>query len=60
MLLVALLAVVTAVPRLHAQTVGATLTVLRGYVAVLRANGVPQSPAASGLALSVGDQVATL
>src|SRR5687768_8471071 len=39
---------------------GATLTVLRGTVAVLRADGSPLSPATSGLALGVGDQISTL
>lgn len=39
---------------------GATLTVLRGSVGVLRADGTPISPAASGLTLGQGDQVATL
>lgn len=48
-------------PAVRAQTaVGATLTVLRGSVGVLRADGTPISPAASGLMLGQGDQVATL
>ena len=45
---------------LFAQTSGATLTVLRGTVAVRRADGTPISPAVTGLVLSSGDQVATL
>ena len=47
-------------PSLYAQSAGATLTVLRGGAAVLRSDGTPLSPAASGLTLGVGDQVATL
>jgi hypothetical protein len=44
-----------------AQTAsGATLTVLRGSAAVLRADRTPLSPAASGLTLGPGDQIATL
>ncbi|MFN0074753.1 MAG: hypothetical protein ACKVVP_24995 [Chloroflexota bacterium] len=39
---------------------GATLTVLRGSVGVMQANGSPISPAPSGLSLGVGDQVSTL
>src|SRR4051812_15522813 len=39
---------------------GATLTVLRGRAAVLKSDGTALSPAASGLALGPGDQVATL
>src|SRR3954470_13295241 len=50
-----------AAPVVRAQTFfGATLTVLRGTAAVLRADGTPISPAASGLTLGPGDQVATL
>ena len=44
----------------HAQAFGATLTVLRGTVGVLRADGSPISPATSGLTLGAGDQVATV
>ena len=43
-----------------AQAVGATLTVLRGTVAVVRADGTAVSPAGTGLALGAGDRVATL
>lgn len=39
---------------------GATLTVLRGTVSVIRADGTAASPAASGLVLGVGDHVATV
>ena len=39
---------------------GATLTVLRGTVAVLRTDGTAISPAGSGLAMGVGDQIATV
>lgn len=49
-----------ALPVVRAQTVGATLTVLKGRVGVLKADGSPVSPATSGLALGVGDQVATI
>lgn len=42
------------------QRTGATLTVLRGTAAVLRADGTPLSPAPSGLVVGVGDQIATL
>jgi hypothetical protein len=46
---------------LFAQTtVGATLTVLRGTAAVLKADGTPLSPASSGSTVGVGDQVSTL
>src|SRR4051812_15380763 len=45
---------------LHAQAIGATLTVLRGTTAVQRADRTPLSPATSGLLLNIGDQVATL
>lgn len=38
----------------------ATLTVLRGQAAVLKADGSPISPASSGLAIGAGDQVASL
>src|SRR4051794_10282464 len=49
------------VPTVHAQQFfGATLTVLRGSAAVLRVDGTPISPAASGLTLAAGDQVATV
>lgn len=41
-------------------TTGASLTVLRGTAAVLKADGSPLSPAPSGLTLGVNDQVATL
>jgi hypothetical protein len=41
-------------------TTGASLTVLRGNAAVLKADGSPLSPAPSGLSLGVNDQVATL
>ncbi|MFN8522600.1 MAG: Calx-beta domain-containing protein [Chloroflexota bacterium] len=41
-------------------TGGATLTVLRGAVAVSHANGAVASPAATGLSLGAGDRVATL
>jgi hypothetical protein len=44
----------------YAQTVGATLTVLRGSAGVVRADGTPLSPAASGITLGRGDRVATL
>jgi hypothetical protein len=44
----------------HAQAFGATLTVLRGTVGVLRADGSPISPATSGLTLGAGDQIATV
>jgi hypothetical protein len=48
-------------PPVRAQVVvGASLTVLRGSVGVLRSDGTPISPAASGLALGPGDQIATL
>jgi hypothetical protein len=40
--------------------VGATLTVLRGSVGILRPDGVAISPAANGLTLGWGDRVATL
>src|SRR5262249_8331885 len=39
---------------------GATLTVLRGTVAVLKADGSPLASASSGTALGVGDQISTL
>jgi hypothetical protein len=39
---------------------GATLTVLRGTVGVVRGNGSAVQPASSGLVLSVGDRVATI
>lgn len=39
---------------------GATLTVLRGTVGVLRANQTAVQPASSGLTLGTGDRVATL
>ncbi|MFN0071580.1 MAG: Calx-beta domain-containing protein [Chloroflexota bacterium] len=39
---------------------GATLTVLRGTVAVLRADGTPLGAGRSGLPLGVGDQVSTM
>lgn len=42
------------------QGLTATLTVLRGTAAVLKSDGTPVSPAASGLAVSLGDQIATL
>jgi ferric-dicitrate binding protein FerR (iron transport regulator) len=41
-------------------TTGASLTVLRGTAAVLKADGSPLSPAPNGLRLDVNDQVATL
>jgi ferric-dicitrate binding protein FerR (iron transport regulator) len=45
----------------HAQlNTGASLTVLRGSAAVLKADGSPLSPAPTGLMLGVNDQVATL
>lgn len=48
-------------PSARAQTFfGATLTILRGTAAVLRADGTPISPAANGLTLAAGDQVATV
>src|SRR4051794_11799225 len=48
-------------PPASAQTFfGATLTVLRGSAAVLRSDGRPVSPAANGLTLAAGDQVATV
>lgn len=43
-----------------AQPAGATLTVLRGTVGVLQASGTAVQPAASGMTLGPGDQVATL
>src|SRR5262245_48242862 len=53
-------AIVQPLAAVRAQTaVGATLTVLRGNVGVLRSDGSPISPAASGLTLGPGDQVAT-
>jgi FecR protein len=58
-----MLAVLPYVPatRTFAQTaVGATLTVLRGTAAVLKADGTKLSPGSSGLATSVGDQIATV
>lgn len=62
--LVALLLVLTAFGQtesLLAQTAGrATLTVLRGSAAVLRADGTAISPATSGLVIGVGDQVSSL
>jgi hypothetical protein len=39
---------------------GATLTVLRGTVSVVRGDGSALSPASSGLAVGVGDRVATV
>jgi hypothetical protein len=39
---------------------GATLTVLRGSVSVVRSDGSAVAPASSGLALDVGDRVATI
>ena len=39
---------------------GATLTVLQGIVSVVRSDGSIVTPAASGLALGVGDHVATV
>jgi hypothetical protein len=50
----------TLLPALAQTASGATLTVLRGRAAVLRADGTPLSPAASGLTLGPGDQIATL
>ncbi|MFN0071404.1 MAG: FecR domain-containing protein [Chloroflexota bacterium] len=45
----------------HAQVApGASLTVLRGTTAVLKADGSPLSPAPNGLTLSINDQVSTL
>jgi hypothetical protein len=41
-------------------TTGASLTVLRGIAAVLKADGSPLSPAPNGLSLGVNDQIATL
>lgn len=41
-------------------TTGASLTVLRGTAAVLKADGTPFSPAPSGMTVEVNDQVATL
>ena len=62
LLLVCLAAVASQIiPPARAQVaVGATLTVLRGNVGVLRSDGTPISPAASGLTLGRGDQVATI
>ena len=46
---------------LLAQTAGrATLTVVKGTAAVLRADGTPVSPAASGLVVGIGDQISSL
>jgi hypothetical protein len=39
---------------------GATLTVIRGAVSVVRTDGTSVSPAATGLLLGVGDKVATV
>ena len=39
---------------------GATLTVIRGTVSVVRTDGTAISPATSGLVLAVGDRVATV
>ena len=62
LLLACLVALVSqALQPVRAQiAVGATLTVLRGNVGVLRSDGSPISPASSGLTLGRGDQVATV
>src|SRR5574341_1333021 len=39
---------------------GATLTVLRGTVGVMRTDGSPITPAPSGMSLGVGDRVSTV
>jgi hypothetical protein len=60
LLLVVLVLIWPASPALSQPAAGATLTVLRGTVNVLRADGSTVGPAASGLDLGIGDQVATL
>src|SRR5215212_8789177 len=58
-LLVLALAVAPAIPVGAQVRQGATLTVLRGAVSVLRGDGTPVAPAASGITVGPGDQVAT-
>lgn len=57
----ALLLVIVSPASLFAQIQqGATLTVLRGEIAIIRADGSADQPAASGSTVSIGDEIRTI
>src|SRR6188768_3768066 len=63
LLLVVLLAIVLVVPPSAATAQmqqGATITILRGQVAIIRPNGTAIQPAPSGSTVDVGDEIRTI